>query len=239
MKACMTCHKKPIKNGLYKAELQHFADEQLPVNNKKYYNKNANKIKISGLKPNKTIFYFATGERDFTKTIEPRLKAYGNLENSGVTHIDENGDCYIYLYCPQLYINYNGKVYSRHFHYIYWNDTKSDWNNNLFTQQILCNVNNDFLLKYMKKSIVIDARLFKEYEENHIESAISMPYNKKWTVPQIFKEFKKRFNNGKLVNNKLVPIIIYCSGRINEGIKLYKKLNKLGFYNTVHIKLNI
>ena len=234
MKACMTCNKKPIKNDIYKAKFQHLTDEQIPVNNKKYYNKNANKIKISGLKPNKSIFYFATGKKDFTKKIEPRLKAYKNLENSGVSHSDKNGDCYIYLHCPQLYINYNNKVYSRHFHYIYWNDKKLDWNKNLFTKQILCDVNNDFLLKYIKKSIIVDARLFKEYEKTHVEGSISMPYNKKWTDSQIFR----KFNNSKLVNNKLVPIIIYCSGRLNEGIKLYKKLNNLGFYNTVHIKLN-
>jgi len=239
MKACMTCHEKPIKSGTFKAELQNFADKRLPVNNKKYYNKDANKIKIFGLEPNKTIFYFATSERDFTKTIESRIKAYGNLENSGVSHLDEKGDCYIYLHCPQLYINSDDKVYSRHFHYLYWDDKKSDWNKSLFTQQIICNVDNDFLLKYMKKSIVIDARLLKEYKENHIENAISMPYNKKWTTTKVFDEFKKIFNNSKLVNNKLVPIIIYCNGTIDEGIKLYKKLNKLGFYNTVHIELNL
>jgi hypothetical protein len=43
----------------------------------------------------------------------------------------------------------------------------------------------------------------------------------------------------KIVNNKLVPIIIYCSGKMNEGMKLYKKLNKLGFYNTLHITVNL
>ena len=47
-----------IKNEIFKAELQHFADKNLPKDNKPYHNKDANKVHIIGLKPNKTIFYF-------------------------------------------------------------------------------------------------------------------------------------------------------------------------------------
>ena len=34
-------------------------------------------------------------------------------------------------------------------------------------------------------------------------------------------------------DNKLFPIIIYCNNN-DDGFKLYEKLNKLGFYNTMH-----
>ena len=226
MKPCMTCHNKPIKNEIFKAELQHFADKNLPKDNKPYHNKDANKVHIIGLKPNKTIFYFATNEHDFTKSINPRIKAYDKLQNNGICKTNKNGETYAYLHCPQLYINSDDIVYSRHFHFLYWDDDKKNWNKNLFTHQILCNVDNEFVEKHMKKSILIDARPEKYYIKNHVKGAISMPYNKKWTEEMIFEKIK--------TENKLVPIILYCAKNCNMAYKLYKKLNKLEFYNTMH-----
>jgi rhodanese-related sulfurtransferase len=237
IKPCITCHSKPIKNGIYKSELQHFAEKELPKDNKCYHRKESSKNQISGLKPNKTIFYFATQERDFTKSIQNRLKAYGKLTNSGVTNTDLNGNCNIYLDCPQLYLNDDDNVYSRHYHFIYWDNKKLKWDKNLFTQQILCNVDDNFILKHMKKSIIVDARLKEYYEKSHIKNAISLPYIKNWTDNSIFEELKKGMKNYN--NNKLVPIIIYCSKDNNNGHDLYKKLNKHGFYNTVHAKGNL
>jgi len=237
LKPCITCHSKPIKNGIYKAEIQHFAEKQLPKDNKCYHRKESVKIVLSGLKPDKTIFYFAAEERDFTKSIQHRLKAYGKLLNNGVCHTNSNGNCSIYLDCPQLYINDDDVVYSRHFHFIYWDNKNLKWNTDLFTQQILCEVDNNFVLKHMKKSIVVDARLKEYYEKSHIKNAISLPYNKKWVDDIIFEEFKKSMKNYN--NDKLIPIIIYCSKDHVDGHKLYTKLNKLGFYNTVHAKGNL
>ena len=222
-KACITCYKKPIKNGLYRAKLQHFADKQLPKNNKTYHQKLCPKIKISGLKPNKSIFYFGTENRDFTKKIQSRLIAYGKLKNSGVGKVDENGNCIIYLQCPQLYMNDNGKVYSRHFHYLYWDEKNLEWNKDLYTQQILCKIDKDILLKYMKKSILVNPDISSD--KPCMNNIISLPYKKNWTESSIFNIIKKK--------DKLVPIIIY-SKESENCIKLYKKLNKLGFYNTVY-----
>ena len=50
------------------------------------------KIKISNLKPNKTIFYFSTSEHDFTKNIQQQIEAYDNLRNSGVARINKDGE---------------------------------------------------------------------------------------------------------------------------------------------------
>lgn len=226
MKPCITCHNKPMKNGIFKAELQHFADKNLPKDNKCYHDKSGNKIHITGLKPNKTIFYFATNQHDFTKSIKPRVKAYDKLQNSGVLRINKDGEADAYLHCPQLYINHDGKVYSRHFHFLYWNDDKKEWDKNLFTQQILCDVDNDFVGKHIKKSILIDARPEEYYTKEHVKGAISMPYNKKWTEEMVFEKIK--------TENKLVPIILYCAKGCNAAYKLYEKLNKLEFYNTMH-----
>jgi len=236
MKPCMTCQNKPIKNGIYKAHLEHFTEKNLPKDNKCFH-KNGNKITISKLKPNKTIFYFATNENDFTKTIKSQNEAYNNLKNSGVVRVNKDGEANAYLKCPQLYKNSDGNVYSRHMHFVYWNDEKKLWDKNLYTQQILCDVNEDFVKKHMKDSIIIDARTPEYYEKSHVKGAINLPYNKRWTEECVLEELKKGMKNYK--GNKLVPIILYCAKGCNAANKLYQKLNKLGFYNTMHAPGNL
>jgi hypothetical protein len=217
MKPCMTCLYKPVKNGIYEAHLEHFAEKQLPKDNKCFHKKDENiqKIKLSNLTPNKTIFYFGANERDFTKSIQSRLKAYGKLENSGVVRANKEGEAIVYLYCPQLYINYDDKVYSRHLHFLYWNDNLNKWNKNLYTQQVLCNISKELLEKQMKKICLVDVRLEG-----------SMPYNKRWTVEKVFEAL------GIKDGNKLVPIVLYGKKDIDIVQQMHDKLNKLGFLNT-------
>ena len=237
MKPCMTCKNKPTKNGIYKAHLAHFADKNLPKDNKCYHDKNGNKISMLKLKPNKTIFYFATNENDFTKSIKSQIIAYDNLKNSGVVRVNKDGEAVAYLKCPQLYVNADGNVYSRHMHFLYWDDSKNSWDKNLYTQQILCNVNEEFVKTHMKKSIIIDARSSEYYNKSHVKGAINLPYDKKWTEESVIEELSKGIKNYDV--NKLIPIIIYCAKGCNVAHKLYHKLNKLGFYNTVHAEGNL
>ena len=234
MKDCLTCNDKPIKNSVYKKHLDTFIEKNLPKDNKHYHDKTASKIVLNNIKPNKCIFYFATTSNDFTKKIIHQLKAYGTLKNSGITKTDENGNANIYLHCPQLYINNNGNVYGRHFHFIYWNEIKKEWDKNLYTQQILCNIPKESIQKYSKKAILIDAKPYENHIKNHIENSISIPYNKKWTEENIFEKIHLIKKN---CNDKLVPIILYCSHGSNDGFMLYKKLNKLGFFNTMHVDI--
>jgi hypothetical protein len=226
MKPCITCGNKPIKNGIYKAHLEHFAEKQLPKDNKPYHAKDASlqKIKLSGLKPNQTIFYFGAGERDFTKSIKPRLVAYGKLKNSGVARIDKDGVAITYLHCPQLYVNYDGKIYSRHMHFLYWDELHKTWNKNLYTQQVLCKIDKD---ANTKKVCMVDARPEEMYEKKHLEGSVSMPYNKKWTEEKVLDVL----NITK--DDKLIPILLYSGKDKDLANQLYNKLNKLGFYNTM------
>jgi len=230
MKPCLTCNTKPIKNGIYKANIQNFVLEKLPQNNKSFHNKINQKFKLSGLEPNKTIFYFGTDENDFTKKIKDQLNAYNKLKNSGVVKVDKNGDATLYLNCPQLYMDLDGNVYGRHLHFIYYNDKKMKWDLDLFTHKVLCNVNKDFVEKHIKKVVIIDSRSTEEYEKDHLKNAISFPYNKKISEEIVMEKIQSVKKN---YSHKLCPIIIYCNSYDN-GFKLYEKLNKLGFYNTVH-----
>jgi len=228
MKPCFTCEKNPIKNGIYQAHLEKFAEKNLPKTNKQYHNTGGKKIHIQGLKPNHIIFYFATNERDFTKSIKQQTDAYNKLENSGVTKTDSNGEANVFLKCPQLYVNDDGEVYSRHFHFIYWNEKNGVWDKNLFTQQILCNVDWDFVHKYDKKAVVIDARPNEYYEKSHYQGAINMPFNKRWNEENVIAQLK----NYK--GDKMIPLILYCAKGCDAANKLYHKLDKLGFHNTMH-----
>lgn len=237
MKPCMTCNNKPIKNGIFKATLAEFSDKNLPKNNKCYHDKNGNKISMSKLKPNKIVFYFATNENNFTKSINPQIKAYDNLQNSGVVKVNKDGDAVAYLKCPQLYINNDNNVYSRHMHFLYWDDEKKMWNKNLYTQQVLCDVNEEFVKTHMKKSVIVDARSSEYYNKSHVKGAINLPYDKKWNEESVLEELMKGIKDYN--GNKLVPIIIYCAKGCNAGNKLYHKLNKLGFYNTMHAEGNL
>jgi hypothetical protein len=49
MKFCLTCNNKPIKNSVYKENLNNFIEKQLPVNNKHYCDKTGNKIILDNI----------------------------------------------------------------------------------------------------------------------------------------------------------------------------------------------
>ena len=225
-KPCITCNSKPIKNGYYKSELLHNFIKFIPQTSKLQHNDTNQKIKMEELKPNTIIFYFATKYRDFTKPIEIRSKAYSKLENSGIAKVNSKGEAIVYVDCPQIYKNDDGLVYHRHLHFLYLNIENKMWENNLYTQKVICNVDEDFVKKNLKKAIVIDALPIDHYNQKHIKGAHSLPFNKRWTEKDVEKITGK---------NKLKPIIVYCWDKnCDAGDKVCKKLNKMGFYNVVH-----
>lgn len=225
-KPCITCHSKPLKNGYYKAELLHNFIKFIPQTNKPFHNDANQKIKMENLEPNTEIFYFATKYRDFTKTIQIRSKAYSKLENSGIAKVNSKGEATIHVECPQIYVNDDKKVYHRHLHFLYWDKENKMWGNNLYTQKVICNVDEDFVKKNMKKAIIIDALPTDHYEEKHIKGAYSLPFNKKWTEKDVEKIVGK---------DKLKLIIVYCwDKKCDAGEKVCKKLNKMEYYNVVH-----
>jgi len=231
MKPCITCQNKPMKNGYYKAELLSKFINYLPKTNKLCCDEKNQKIKMEKLKPNSKIFYFATKNRDFTKPIQMRSAAYNNLKNSGVVKVNSKGETTVHLKCPQVYRNDDGKVYHRHFHFIYWDAKNNQWDENLYTQKIICHVNEDFVKKYLKKAILIDALPLDHYKEKHIKGAHSLPYNKKWTEKDVEKIVGK---------DKLKPIIVYCwNKKCSAAHDVCVKLNSMGYYNVMHYENGI
>ena len=231
MKACYSCSSKPIKNGVYKSHLQEFISKQLPKDNTHTHKVGATSRIIKNLKPNTCIFYFASKIRDFTNPLHKFKDAYGTLKNSGVTRTDSKGNAKFFLDCPQVYISLSGKVHERHLHYLYW-DEKHKSNDaflNLYTQPVICHVNQEFVKKNMNKALIIDALPEKMYNKKHIKGAINIRYNKTVSHALLRKKCPKL--------NKNHPIIVYCySKECEAAVKLIKKLNKLGYNNSVHYK---
>jgi rhodanese-related sulfurtransferase len=229
MKPCATCSTKPLKKGIFKAILKDFVKKNLPKSTKCYANKNGYKIEIYGLKPNKTIFYFGAESRDFRKSIQMRNVAYGKLKNSGVTKVDSKGKATFYLTCPQLYKEpLNKRIFSRHFHFLYYNSKKHVWSNKLYTHKILCDIHQESVKKYMSNRSVkiVDALPAVYYAKKHIYGAINMPSKNVYTLSKVQKLLGK---------NKNVPIIVYCySSKCNAAEKLAHKLDKLGYHNILH-----
>ena len=218
-----------VKNNTFNSYNEILLTKYLPKDNKCHCNKESRKIHLSGLKKNKTMFYFGAHERDFSKKLETQKKAYCKLENSGVTRVNKNGEATIYLDAPQLYINMDGNVYPRHFHCVYWSDTKNTWIKKLCTHELLTCFDIKNFDKIGKKVTLFDARCKEIFDKKHINGFVSTPYTKNWTESSITANIKN------YDGNKLTPILIYSGKDMSIAVKLYKKLNKLGFYNTMHL----
>lgn len=234
---CEVCKTKKISgsNAIYKLKSgDTHLRQYLPVNNKPTKSHGKEKVILEGLKPNTTIFYFASNspKPNFTSHINQFKSAYGHLENSGVIQVDSLGKTSFKINCPQVYLAEDGEIYSRHIHWIYWNKNHNTWDKDIYTHQIFCNVTKEFVKKIIKshsgKVIIIDALSEDSFNEKHIPGAINLPSTQKWTLKDILAKLPKGIHS-------FTPMIIYCySPECTAAEKLWMQMNKLGFYNTMH-----
>jgi rhodanese-related sulfurtransferase len=217
------------------------------TNKSKQSKKSYEEVHLEGLKPNQIIFYFATNSKNFItngSSTTPFIKAYDKLQNSGVTKTNGKGAAVVHVNCPQVYLAEDGQVYSRHFHIIYWLAQKRAWDTKIYTHQIFCNVNKQFVKKIVNNNakmhsrmhtkkhdnrvLIIDALNELYYMKTHIPGAINIPASHKWSLNEVMK----RLPPG---TNSTTPMIIYCySPECNAAEKLWEQFNQLGFYNTMH-----
>lgn len=235
---CEVCRTRKLskKSSLYalKSGNTHLR-QYLPVNSSLRENSNGKEsVLLEGLKPNRVVFYFATNSLDFTLKTKQFVDAYDVLQNSGVVKTDSKGNVEVKVNCPQVYIAENGEVYSRHFHMLHWNDNgkgkgKGNWENKIYTRQIFCNVDKNFVKKMMQnpKVVIIDALTEEYYNKKHIKGAVNIPVQK-----LTFKDVMARLPKG---TTSTTPMILYCySPECNSAEKLWEQMNRLGFYNTMH-----
>lgn len=234
---CEVCYTRKItgSNSIYKLKSgDTHLRQYLPVTNALTKSTGNEKVILEDVKPNSTIFFFASNIPipDFTNKITPFKKAYGHLENSGVAKTDNNGKVSFKINCPRVYLAEDGEIYSRHIHWIYWNNKSKSWGNNIYTHQIFCNVDKKFVKKYVgnvsNKVILIDALSEESYREKHIPGAVNLPASKKWSLDEVMRVLPSG-------THSTTPMIIYCySPECTAAEKLWMQMNKLGFYNTMH-----
>lgn len=243
MKVCHKCGPK-VSGTTYKTGDYELFSKFYPKDTKAYH-KRGEKVVLHNLRPNTSIFYFATNPKAWMDiSISLRPEAYGPLKNSGVTKTDKNGTAVCYVKCPQVYRNPENKtIYSRHFHFLYWGG--ESWERQLYTQQIFCDVSEEDVMKAISKGthIVVNALPAEEYKKKHIQGSISIPVDKaeeEYVEAQILKKFSEfplivdAFMKKKISFTE-IPLIIYCySPECNAAERLKEKLDSLGFYNTWH-----
>ena len=90
-------------------------------------------VKLTGLHPNATFFHFAAKPgRDGALG---RDAAYGKLPNASVARASPRGEAIITMERPQLYVDVDGKIYPRHFHFVYWKG--GVWEAKVHTHQLV------------------------------------------------------------------------------------------------------
>jgi rhodanese-related sulfurtransferase len=227
MKPCGTCKEKPIiKDEIYpvhQEKLDAVVKKYLPKDIFPYFHFNSQTFHLEGLIPNQYIFYFGAYPRDAMLPLLKKDAAYRNLGNSGIARTDENGKTIVYMDCPQIYIFDDGKVYPRHFHFVYWKPQQKKWDNNLFTHPIFCIVHQKFIQTHQQFKLV-NALSKESYRGGHIVGCYNLPQDEKWGIQDV----KKILN----IEDKNYPIIVYCwDEKCQAAKKVLQRLEKLGFNN--------
>lgn len=230
MKICETCRSDvsliiPNQKQAIDKDLQSY----FPIKPEIIIKDSENIFNIDHLEPNKFIFYFAAMSKSIdNNVIKNKKQAYGRLTNSGMGKTDKNGKITIHLACPQIYKNEDGKIYTRHLHFVYWDTNK--WDDQLFTIPIICSFDHLFISPKVR---LIDARSNSLYKKFHVANSINL--NEKNIDSMDDVEILKLLN----VRNKNIPIIVYSGKNSKNAINVLRKLNRRGFYNIFYYPLGI
>jgi rhodanese-related sulfurtransferase len=186
---------------------------------------------VKGLKPSVPVFYFAALPSKIGSPLLVKDQAYGDLSNSGVAVTSVSGTLHVLLQCPQVYIYNDGEVYPRHFHFIYGNPSREKWEKEVYTVPILCIVDSSLLDKPLTRSArLVDARPWKDFQQGHIEGALSLPSGNQYTPDEV-----KRMLS---IRNKHNPLIVYCGNpQCGSARSLAEQLNALGFHNLYYLQV--
>jgi rhodanese-related sulfurtransferase len=237
MKPCGTCQSFPQSDKkIYKAEqkldsqiLQHipsapfvaFGPSLTPFSSPLVF-------KANGLRPKTWVYYFGAEPRDPTKPLLTKNRAYASFSNSGLVRTDSSGRASFELACPQVYIYDDKKVYERHFHFVYARPDGT-WEDQLYTQPLVCEVEEEFIKKNHSKITIIDALSSNSYNKQHIAGALSLPYDEKWGASRIKKILGTKPQQS--------PIVVYClQPTCGAAIGVIQRLQKLGYQNLFYYK---
>ena len=212
-------------------------------------------INLGSKYANRLLYYFSAKSIETPgKKIYPNV--YKNSTNNGLLKLDNEGKGVVYVYCPSTYcdkvpktISKNSNVmtqYINHIHMIVSDKNMSRWEDNMFTQNVLCKINKEDYLRRVRLgvSVVINA-LDKEYNIPGTDGNILYKDAQKMKPDQLRKlvmyiAISKSIKHKKLINLKNVhnmPLIVYCHNPKCDAAKLLTEelynagFNEILYYN--------
>ena len=257
---CLTCKStKNIRDTTFKTKKSHwksksnmktiFPNDIIPdltkikeIHPKKYDIKQ--ELILNKKDSGKYVLYYASDFRIKCDEIPNAKDSYNSFKNMGITKIDSDGKTTLYLRCPNVYIE-NNKISYPHVHYILSDKKGTNWNDNLYTKVIVCDVDKQYIKKIIntKCTIIINALPNKYFIKNRIPNSISLPSNnlKELSNKEIinyinsmliyYPKLKKKVDS-KQLNIMSIPIITYCYKKTcTASEELYNHLLNIGFVN--------
>lgn len=212
-------------------------------------------ININSNNKDQIIFYWASDNlpnHNYKYNIINNFKnAHKNLNNYGITKINQKGKIKIYLQTPQIYYFHNlltnqNLLIPKIVNFIFYNDNNQEWNfNEIYSLLIFPKFKIEkFIGIYKKKNtVIINCNSNFIYSTHHIPITFNLSnenintFNesklKDWFEIIIRNNYTNL--NEYIINNEinLVPIIIYSNFKLktDKYITLCYNLFKKGFYN--------
>ena len=209
-------------------------------------------VNLGKIYKNRLIYYFATrpSKMQITKTYPD---AYKNSKNNGLMILDKNGKCQIHLDCPLHYKDIPPKGYNNnekqgyvtHFHILVSDSKMGKWEDEIFTQSVLCKISKyQYNYHKVKGNRVIINAIDKKYNLPGTFGSINYQKAKEMTPQQIRNKIKMLMKyklGAKLIENDNrhniidTPLLVYChSQECDAAKKLVTSLYKAGFYNILY-----
>lgn len=259
-KVCFTCSKTNDFTRIHKTVLPNDTKKML-YKQPKIFNKNLEigkvklykpinarvkiEINLGNLNGKRYLFYFAAKPKTGNQIhFLNEQKAYGNMDNSGLTIIPKDGKVTVYIKCPQNYIDKG--LWLPHIHFLISNKDMTKWQPYVYTKLVLCPVEKKFVKKAIRDNnfFLINALPMDEYIKERIPMSFPLPHNvlKKLNDKNIINYIRKMLIHNpslhKFVHNQKaeylfkIPIIVYCYKKsCNASHKVIERLWKIGFKN--------
>ena len=236
-----------------KDHVRNFIDNNLSFTSKRPQKYNVvMKITIGKQHAGKKVLYWATKEKNGSFLhVNDAKSAYGNFSNSGIVGINKNGESLLKISCPQIYHTTpaNGtksRTYYRHLHFVISNESKTKWNNQIYTKIVVCKFGLKQSMEFLNKRehVFINALPSEYYGKDHIPNSYNLTHKQvkqmsqnelfnwfkdivKLHYPKVFEALKK-----KDISVYEVPIVTYCAHeKCNASELLIEELMKKGMVN--------
>ena len=200
----------------------------------------------------KKILYWATTEKKAGNLhINDARTAYGTFTHSGIATIQKSGEVLLKVACPQIYHTtaankYKPQSYYRHLHFVFSNERKDKWMDQIYTKIIVCKFDLKKSLKMLKggEFVFINALPCEYYGKDHIPNSYNLTPGqvKQMTQNQLFGWFEEIIRvhypkvhvavKSKKINIHEIPVITYCAhDKCNASELLLEELMKKGMIN--------